>query len=129
MIVDRNPTYQQLRARTRLGAFTVAQCVQLTLSTLAAIGAGVMLVRLGAPAGPALTLGVLIAGAPVMASLVFEGHEFDALSLLLTTARWITKPRDFNAGAGATIAGYLVITAPQPAPRGSAPLDATEPLP
>jgi hypothetical protein len=121
VIVDRNPTYQQLRARTRLGAFTVAQYVQLTFSTLAALGAGMVLVRLGAPAGPALTLGVLIAGAPVMASLVFEGHEFDALSLVLAAVRWTALPRRFDAGGGRASTGYLVTTASRPrfAPRSA----------
>lgn len=108
MSVERNPTYQQLRARTRLGLFTVAQYVQLSLSTLAAIAGGMALVRLGAPVGPALTLAVLLSGAPVMASLVFEGHEFDALSLLACALRWSVARRSFAPGAGRQASGYLV---------------------
>ena len=49
-----NPTYQELRRATRLGALTAAQYLQLATSGVLAVAAWMGLVQLGLASGPRL---------------------------------------------------------------------------
>ena len=99
-----NPTYQELRRATRLGALTATQYMQLATSGVLAVAAGMGLVQLGLAVGPALSAGVLVAGAPVVLALVTDGLEFSAISVVVLLARRTRTPRHYAPGAGAAAA-------------------------
>ena len=107
-----NPTYQELRRATRLGALTAAQYVQLATSGVLAVAAAMGLVQLGFAVGPALSAGVLVAGAPVVLALVTDGLEFSAISVVVLLARRTRTPRHYAPGAGSAAHGYHVADAP-----------------
>ena len=99
-----NPTYQELRRATRLGALTAAQYMQLATSGVLAVAAAMGLVQLGLAVGPALSAGVLVAGAPVVLALVTDGLEFSAISVVVLLARRTRTPRHYAPGAGSAAA-------------------------
>ncbi len=107
-----NPTYQELRRATRLGALTAAQYMQLATSAVLAVAAAMGLVQLGLAIGPALSAGVLVAGAPVVLALVTDGLEFSAIAVVVLLARRTRTPRHYMPGAGSAAHGYHVADAP-----------------
>jgi hypothetical protein len=109
-----NPTYQELRRATRLGALTASQYMQLAASGVLAIAAGLGLVQLGLAVGPALSAGVLVAGGPLVLALVTDGLEFSANSVVVLLARRTRTPRHYTPGAGSAVHGYHVADAASP---------------
>jgi hypothetical protein len=101
---ERNPTYRQLRAPARQGAYTVGQLVALAASAVLALLAAAGLLRLGAPIGLALTSGVVLAGAPPTVAIALEGREFGVLGLVRALVAWQRAPRRYEPGAAATTA-------------------------
>ena len=77
-----------------------------------AVAAGMGLVQLGLAVGPALSAGVLVAGAPVVLALVSDGLEFSAIAVVVLLARRTRTPRHYAPGAGSAAHGYRVADAP-----------------
>src|SRR4051812_50161450 len=91
--IDRNPTYRRLRAPARQGAYTVGQLVALATAGVLAILVAALLMRLGAPAGVALTSGGVIAGAPPTIAIALEGRGVSVLRLVLAALARQRAPR------------------------------------
>lgn len=114
-----NPTYKQLEARMRIGAFTLSQWTEIAAATIGALVFGVYL----SPFSTTLTLftAVVVAGSPLALSYGAMAHEWSVVDALRAQWRWFTKPRRHLPGPGIPTSGYLVVRQPPETPaRGHA---------
>lgn len=122
-----NPTYKNLEAKLRIVGLTIGQWVQLACS----VGFAVVFVEYLSPLPiePTISLAVLVAGLPVATSYALLGAEFSATRLMRLIWRWRRRPQRYQAGPGASIAGYA-IEAPaeiaEPTSNGHAPITELE---
>jgi hypothetical protein len=100
-----NVTYKHLEGRTVVGAFSVAQWVQLLAGVVLALLFGIYLSPL--PAGPTIFIACLLPGLPLAASYGAMGLEFSLAQGARAAWRFWRQPRRYVSGPGRST-GYLV---------------------
>jgi hypothetical protein len=101
-----NPTYKQLDASLRIGAFTLGQWAQVLVAGVLALLFAVYLSPL--PVGPTIFVSVVFAGSPVALSCGAMAQEWSVVDALRAQWHWVADPRKYLPGPGQTATGYSV---------------------
>ena len=102
----RHPTYKHLEARLRLGAFSIGQWAQITITgVVAALFGGYL-----SPFSASVTIFVcvVVAGLPVALSYGAMGVEFSVTRLAAAGWRYWRQPHRYLPGPGPDRSGYVV---------------------
>jgi hypothetical protein len=101
-----NQTYKNLEAPMRVFGLTIPQWLLLIAASAAAFAFARWLSPL--PAGPTLSIAVMIAGFPLATSYALAGAEFSGTALVAAVWRWRRRPRRYGAGPGSASQGFVV---------------------
>jgi len=101
-----NPTYKQLEASLRIGALTIGQWAQLLIFAVLALVFAVYVSPL--PTGLTVFVSVIFAGSPVALSFGAMAQEWSVVEAIRAQWRWVSSPRKYLPGPGASATGYSI---------------------
>jgi hypothetical protein len=105
-----SPTYKQLEASLRVGAFTIKQWFEILFSGTIALLFAMYVSPL--PLTQTMFVSTLVAGAPIAISHGAMAHEWSVVDAVRSQWRWFTRPRRLLPGPGLATAGYRVVAPP-----------------